>query len=367
MEKTQTESPKKKSSWNKEISFGNVSQKQILFFTKNLSTLLRSGSTLPESLAVLKEQSKGKLQKILSDASRQIDGGNTLSATLRKYPKVFSEIYTNMLQIGEESGKLDQNLEHLSLQLEKSYSLRKKIISAMIYPSIVLVGGVLLSIGIAIFILPKVARIFKNFHTELPLATRILLRISEFFQNNGPLAITLFIGITVFLFWILRQRFTRPVTHWIILHLPVVKQISQHLNLAVICRNMSLLLKSGTTIDESIKICAKSLSNIYYQRFLLSAHGKIKGGDSLTNVLHANKNLFPPTDVQIISVGEASGNLSNSLEYCSSLHEAEVDDLTKNLATILEPILLITIGLMVGFLALSIITPIYSITGQLRK
>lgn len=354
-------------SWNKEISFGNVSPKQILFFTKNLSILLRSGSTLPESLNVLKEQSKGKLQKILTDASRQIDGGNTLSATLRKYPKAFSEIYTNMLQIGEESGKLDQNLEHLSLQLEKSYGLRKKIISAMIYPSVVMIGGILLSIGIAIFILPKVARIFKNFHADLPLATRILLSVSEFFQNHGTLAIGLFLFLSIFLFWLSKQRFTRPLTHWIILHTPVVKQISQHLNLAVICRNMSLLLKSGITIDESIKICSKSLSNIYYQKFLFSAHGKIKSGDSLTNVLHANKTLFPPTDVQIISVGEASGNLSNSLEYCSSLHESEVDDLTKNLATILEPILLIIIGLMVGFLALSIITPIYSITGELRK
>ena len=353
--------------WKRFLYIGGVPQKQILFFTKNLSIMLQSGSTLPEALAVIKNQVKGRLQFIINDVYQSINTGQKLSEALKKHPKAFSDIYTNMIAIGEESGKLDQNLEHLGQQLAKNYELKKKVIGALIYPGIVCAGGIALSLGIALFVLPNVAKLFQNFKVELPLPTRLLIFVANFFQAHGLIAVLLILGGTIFLFWSLRCRRLRPLTHWCILHIPIVSSISIHLNLALICRTLSLLLKSGLTIDESIHICTKTISNIYYKKFLEFVYQKIKAGDPLTDTLRQNTRLFPPTDIQIISVGEASGTLSHSLEFCSTIHEDEVDSITKNLSTILEPILLVVIGLLVGFLALSIITPLYSITGQFHR
>lgn len=352
-----------KTDW-KNISFGGPSKKQILFFTKNLSIMLKAGSTLPDTLLVLKEQASGKLRDILDDVYTQVDQGQKLSQGLRRYPKYFSEMYTNVLEIGEDSGRLGQNLEYITLQLEKSEALKKKIQGAMIYPLIILIGGVGLAFALTIFVLPKVTHIFKGFKVQLPFTTRVLIALSDFFQQYGIFAILGTLALIIFLVWFIRGKVMRPITHWLILHIPVVKNISLHLNLALFCRTLGTLLQSGLTIDEGLKICGRSVSNFYYKKFLTDAYDKIKAGGSLTVVLRQNPTLFPAADTQIINVGEASGTLSKSLDYCSAMHEDEVDNLTKNLSTLLEPLLLLMMGLLVGFLALSIITPIYSITDQ---
>ncbi|MFA5076073.1 MAG: type II secretion system F family protein [Patescibacteria group bacterium] len=352
--------------WKRFLYIGNVSQKQVLFFTKNLFIMLKAGLTLTEALIVLKDQIKGKLQFILNDVYDEVAKGYKLSEALEKTPKVFSDIYTNVIKVGEESGNLEQNLEYLAGQLGKNQALKRKVTGAMIYPAIVFIGGICLSLGIAIFILPKVTKMFDSFQIELPLTTRILIGVSNFFQAHGLIATVSIIGGLIFLFWFFRRKFVQPVSHWLILRLPIVKNIALHLNLTTFTRTLSILLDSGITIDDSIKICTKTVSNYYYKKFLRQTYTQVKAGDSLASILQQNKKLFPITDVQIIQVGEVSGTLSNSLKFCSSIHEDEVDNITKNLSTILEPILLVTIGLMVGFLALAIITPIYSITGKMR-
>ena len=350
-------------SW-KNFTIGGPSKKQILLFTKNLTILLKSGSTLPESLLVLKDEAKGALRVILEDVYIQVDQGRKLSEALRSYPKVFPETYTNILGVGEDSGKLYQNLEYVTLQLEKSQTLKKKIQGAMIYPFIILIGGVGLGMAITIFVFPKVTTLFKNFKVELPFSTRILIAISDFFQQYGIFAVLGVSAGVFFIIWFFRAKSVQFITHWIALHLPVVKSISMHLNLALFCRTLSTLLQSGLTIDEGLQISARSVTNFYYKRFLTNAYDRIKAGDNLAAILHQDPTLFPNADVQIINVGETSGTLYKSLDYCSSIHEDEVDNLTKNLSTLLEPFLLLSMGLMVAFLALSIITPIYSITDQ---
>lgn len=354
---------KHKRDW-KNFTIGGPSKKQILLFTKNLTIMLKSGSTLPDSLLVLKDQAKGALRIILDDVYVQVDRGQKLSDGLRRYPKVFSEMYTNILGIGEDSGKLYQNLEYITLQLEKSQALKKKIQGAMIYPFIILIGGVGLGMSITIFVLPKVTTLFKNFKVELPISTRILIAVSDFFQHYGIFAVLGVVAGVFFIIWFFKAKPVQFITHWLALRTPVVKSISMHLNLALFCRTLSTLLQSGLTIDEGLQICARSVSNFYYKRFLVGAYDKIKAGDSLASILRQNPKLFPASDTQIINVGEASGTLYKSLDYCSGIHEDEVDNLTKNLSTLLEPFLLLSMGLMVAFLALSIITPIYSITDQ---
>ncbi|MFB6181452.1 MAG: type II secretion system F family protein [Candidatus Magasanikbacteria bacterium] len=352
--------------WEKEINILGVSSKQILFFTKNLSVMLQAGSTLTESLEVLVGQTKGKLKNIVRQVHKEVSRGHEFSEALKKYPKVFSDTYISILQVGEKTGSLGKNLQYLVDQLEKTHSLKKKIFSAMLYPAIVLLGGVAVSIGIIVFVLPKVTDLFESFDVALPWSTQLLMAISSLFQNYGLIAgVVLAVTLIVF-YWVTRQDFAKPVTHWVLLEVPVVKKISKHFNLAMFFRTLSILLKSGVTIDEGIKICKKSVTNVYYKDFLDEAYEEIKGGSTLTDAMRKREDLFPATNVQIINVGEDSGTLGKALKYCSDIHEEELDDITKNLSDILEPVLLIAIGLMVGFLAVSIITPIYSITGDLQ-
>ncbi|PSO44201.1 MAG: hypothetical protein BRC22_02840 [Parcubacteria group bacterium QH_9_35_7] len=352
--------------WEKEININilGVSNKEILFFTKNLSVMLQAGSTLTESLKVIKEQVSGRLNRIVNTVHKRVSRGYQFSEALSEYPKVFSPTYISILKVGEKTGSLGKNLQYLVKQLEKTHSLKKKIFSALLYPSIVLLAGVSVSIGIIVYVLPKVTRLFKNFKVDLPWSTKLLIGISDLFQNYGVIMGISLVMVIIFFFWLVKQDFSKPVTHWLILKIPVIKNISKHFNLNMFFRTLSVLLKSGVTIDEGLRICEKSVTNTYYKRFLRQAYDDIERGGNLTDSMKKREDLFPPTNIQIISVGEDFGTLADALKYCSEIHEEELDDITKNLSDILEPVLMIIIGLMVGFLAVSIITPIYSITGS---
>lgn len=349
-----------------QIYIGGVSQKHLLYFTKNLSILLKSGSTLAESLAVLREQAKGQLQSTLDKIVKKTQAGLPFSDALREHKKTFNEIYINIVKIGEESGTLEKNIEYLADQIERNNKLRKKIIGAMIYPMIILIGTLLLGTGVTIFVLPKIGRVFKSFKVALPWTTRALIAISDFIQNHGTLAGAIFIGTIVLVIVIWRLKATNPFTHKLILITPVVGKISKDFNLSMFYRNLSILLKSGTTIDEGIKICSQTLNNHHYKKVLTSTFQKIKGGGALYTILKDKPKFFPITDTQIISVGEESGTLADSLAYAADIHDSDLQDITKNLSTIMEPVLFVILGLIVGLLAMSIITPIYSITDQFR-
>ncbi len=357
---------KKKGKFQKILYIGTVSIKDLLFFTKNLSVMLKAGTTLSEALAVLRDQGKSKLKMILEEVVEQVEGGHPFSEALEKHPRTFTDIYVNIVKIGEESGTLEDNLGYIAEQIDKSYQLRKKIIGAMIYPAIVIIGAIVLGLGIVLFVLPKITVLFKGFDVELPITTRILIWLSDFFQTYGFWASIGGVTGIIFFYILLRQNFIKPTTHWFFLNIPILRNITVHSNLASFCRTMGILLQSGVTIDEGINICSRTVSNYHYKKFLVETHSKVKAGDTLASSLATKKRLFSGTDVQIIKVGEESGTLSDSLQYCASIHEREVDSITKNLSTVLEPLLLISVGLMVGFLALSIITPIYSITGSIR-
>ncbi len=358
---------KRKNKLRQPIVFGGISQKAILLFTKNLAIMLKSGSTLSEALAVLQKQATAKLKILLTGIIEKTNKGVEFSLALSKYPKTFSEIYINIIKIGEQSGTLEKNLEYLADQLDKSYKLHKKIVSAMLYPAIVITGILFLGIGIAVFILPKISRLFKSFRVELPWSTKALIAVSDFIQNHGLLTLIVAVMIIVLFIFLSRQKFVKPFTHKLFLMIPLIKQISRNSNLSMFYRSLSILLNSGVTIDEGMRICTKTINNVHYQKHLEIVNSKIKSGGSLFDALTDHPKLFPATDVQIITVGEESGSMANALAYSASIHDDELDDITQNLTTLLEPILFIFLGLMVALLALSIITPIYSITGQFNR
>lgn len=350
----------------KKIYIGGVPKKTILFFTTNLSIMLKTGSTLSESLRVIMKQSKGRFHDILDEIIAKVEQGIKFSEALDNHPKVFSSIYVNIVKIGEESGTLDKNLEYLAHQLEKSNRLKKQIVGAMIYPMIILGGTFILGTVVSIFVLPKLTRMFKNFKVELPLTTKILIVVSDFMDQHGIIFFVGLISLIIFLIWFLRIKQVKPFTHRLLLRIPIIKTFSRNYNLSMFYRSLSVLLISGTTIDEGLIICSKTVNNVAYQKIITDLYKQIKGGESLYEILTKHPKLFPPTDTQIINVGEESGTLTDSLAYTASIREEELNDLTKNLSNILEPVLFIFLGLIVATLALSIIAPIYSITQEFR-
>ncbi len=348
----------------KQIYIGGVSKRTVLFFTKNLSIMLKTGSTLSESLRVINKQTKGKFHQTLIEIIDIVEQGRKFSEALGEHPKIFSDIYINIVKIGEESGTLDKNLEYLAEQLDKTYKLKKQIVGAMVYPMIILGGTLILGTLIALFVLPKLTKMFKNFRVELPLTTRILITVSDFFENHGVLAVSLVLAVLVTLFIVLRLKQVKPLTHRLLIHFPILNRFTKNYNLSMFYRSLSILLKSGSTIDEGIIICSQTINNVHYKKIIEEIHSRIKTGENLFDLLDQHHKLFPPTDTQIINVGEESGTLADSLAYVASIREEELNDLSKNLSNILEPVLFIFLGLIVAVLALSIITPIYSITQE---
>lgn len=356
-----------KKNFNMEISFGGTGLVYKALFAKHLAIMLRSGLPINEALQVAAGSAKGKLKKVLFNVLTSVSAGHTLSASLALYPKIFSQSFISAVQAGESAGTLEGNLAHQAIQLEKEKELVSKIRGAMFYPLIVLAAAFILGLGMAFLVLPKITPLFEGLKMNLPFTTRALIWFSHFVQKHG---VILFLGIILFVaffVWLVRQKFSRPVTHWLLLKAPFMGRISRNANLARFARTLGMMLKSGLNIDEALDITQKTVGNYYYQKFLAKVSLSISKGSKLSDNLQLASGLFPIMIVSMVKVGEESGNLEETLLYLADFYDAEVDVATKSLSTIIEPLLLIVIGSVVGFLALSIITPIYNITGGMKR
>lgn len=348
-------------------SIGGVSYKDRLVMTRNLAVMVRSGMTLDESISILAEQSTNvKLTSILTQLNESIRAGKSFAEGLEEYPKIFPSLYVNIVRSAESGGTLDQSLLELAQQMEKSYDLRTKVRNALFYPVVVIVATVVVGVLISVLVLPKVTRLFVSFDTQLPLSTRILLGFSNIVTNYPVLLVVGTIG-TIFLLSIFtRSKFFRPIWHRLLLRLPIAGKIAKNFNIALFSRTLNSLLSSGVPINEALEITSSTLRNVRYQKMLARVVDQQQTGESLGNLLREDPRLFPPIVYRMISVGEESGNLEDTLLFISEFFENEVDSITKNLSTILEPLLLIVIGTAVGIVALAIITPIYQITGSFQ-
>jgi len=357
----------KPSLFQMDIGIGGIGLSQKAVLAKNLAVMQRSGLNIVESLGIIAESSQGKMKRIIKEIVSSVSAGNTLAQSLERFPKVFSGIFVSSVYAGETSGTLDENLENLSVQLEKENDLKNKIKGAMLYPIVVLIAAFILGLGMSFLVLPKIVPLFEGLKVELPITTRWLIAFSHFVGAHG---VGLLIGIVVaviFLSWFLRQKLVYPVTHWIFLHTPILKGISKHSNLARFSRTLGTLLKSGLSIDEALQVTEKSLGNYYYKKAIRTVVERVHKGSTMSENLKQYGNLFPKMVTRMIFVGEESGKLEETLLYLAGYYEVEVDNSTKSLSTAIEPILLLIIGGVVAFLALSIITPIYNITGNIRR
>ena len=358
-----------KISGNKQIPnyFFRFSVAEQIILVKRLSILINAGVPLFSAIAMLKKQGGSKNGSvILGSLLVQVENGGLLSDGLAKFERIFGEFSINIIRVGEASGTLTASLAYLADELRKKQELKRKIIGALVYPLFIVFATLAISILLIVYVFPKILPIFKSFKTQLPWSTRALIFTSSIFSHYGFYILLLLFLAAAWTIWLVKKPAVRQWCDRKILNLPLLGKIIRSYQIANFTRTLGLLLKSDVKIAEALRVVAKLSGNSAYTLEFFAMAEAVTRGQKLSFNIENNQKLFPPLVSQMIEVGEATGNLSESLIYLSTMYEDELNDLTKNLSASIEPALMVVMGLLVGFIAISIITPIYGITQNLH-
>ncbi|OGY44682.1 MAG: hypothetical protein A3B89_04335 [Candidatus Buchananbacteria bacterium RIFCSPHIGHO2_02_FULL_40_13] len=343
--------------------FQKISATNKIFLLQNLSVMVKAGVPLADSLSTLAEQTKNKkLKTMLFDVQKKIKEGKNFSESLEPYQERLGELFINMIKAGEASGQLDQVIKELHLQTVKDHQLVMKVRNAMTYPTIIVIAMFGIGTFMIVFVLPNITNLFQELDVELPLATRILIAISDFIQNNGlAVLIAVLTTVTVFIRAISTKR-GKLIFDTVLLRLPIVAGIIKKINLARASRSLSSLIKTDITIIETLQITSRILGNSLYKKALLESAEQVKRGNKMADVFKNYPKIFPPNIIQMVSVGEETGSLDEVLENLASFYEEEVYNTMENLPIIIEPVLMLLIGAAVAGIALAILMPMQSLT-----
>ncbi|MGB3922126.1 MAG: type II secretion system F family protein [Minisyncoccia bacterium] len=349
--------------------FGKLSIAEQAFFAKRLSFLINAGVSLVEALNMIKEQTVSRsYRRVLEQIIADVTSGRSLSDSLKRFKNAFGDFAISIISVGEETGALSDNLSYLAEELKKRQLLRRKVVGAMVYPIFITFATIGITSLLIVFIFPKIMPIFLSLSVELPITTKILIALSNFLGAYGLwLLLGLIVLAIIFRLVIKKNRHFHFFFDRLSMRTPLIGPMIQNYNLANISRTLSLLLNGGMTLSEALPITSRSTTNLVYRRELEKLAEVANRGEKISSHMKNYRKLFPDVLSQIISVGERSGNLSETLNYLSDMYESEVEDSTKNLSNMIEPVLMVVMGLMVGFVAVSIITPIYSITQGLQR
>jgi type IV pilus assembly protein PilC len=350
------------------LSFGTPGTKMPdrIIFAKNLSAMLKAGLPVARALLVLERQMSSRAWKpIFASIQDDLAKGTSLSVAITKFPKTFAPVFVSMVSAGQESGGLSDALAIVGNQLERSYQLQKKVRGAMMYPGIILT--VMLAIGVMmfVFVLPKLTQTFKEFNVELPFATRVIIGVSDFVSANILFLAIGLIAAVISLFAMARSSGGRSLLHKALLRLPVIGFIAKEVNSARTARTLSSLLSSGVEVVTSMKITSDVVQNVHYKVMLSRTAEDIQKGSTIQSLFLPRTDLYPSFVGEMIGVGEETGTLSKVLLEVALFYEGEVEQKTKDMSTIIEPVLMVVIGLGVGFFALAMIAPIYSLSSTI--
>lgn len=342
-----------------------VKVQELIVFAHNLSSMMKAGLSLSRGLSIQERQTKNPaFKKTLKTLIDEIGKGSTLSAGMAKFPKVFSPIFVSMVRAGEESGGLSEALLVIGDQLEKSYLLKKKIKGALIYPTVVIATLFIIGVLMFIYVVPTLAATFKELNTELPTSTKVIMWISDFLTNNLLLGIVGIIGIITAFVMLLRTSGGRHAFEAVSFRLPVVGDLVRQSNSARTARTLSSLLASGVDMVEAINITKDVLQNSYYKEVMNVAAESVQKGKPLSSAFMGN-DIYPLLVGDMVEVGEETGKLSEMLLNLALFYENEVSEATKNMSTVIEPLLMVFIGGAVGFFAISMISPMYSVMSNI--
>lgn len=347
--------------------FFRLSLQDQMLLAKRLAIMLKAGLPILDSLRMIKAQASSKASAlVIGDLEQGVQRGQFLHAALEKYRKSFGDFAVNIIKVGEISGTLHENLGYLAEELKKKRELRRKVISALVYPLFIVVATLGITVLLTVYVFPKILPILTTFNTKLPLSTRALIFISSTFIHWGWLIALILLGLIIGFIFAMRKPAFGLFIDRLLLKLPVLGRLLQAYHMANFCRTLGILLKSDVRIVEAVGITASTTTNLVYRISLLKLTAVITKGGRVSGYLESQGKIYPPMVSQMINVGETTGRLSDSLAYLAEIYENEVDELTKNLSTSIEPLLMIFMGLLVGFIAISIITPIYSFTQNLN-
>jgi type II secretory pathway component PulF len=348
--------------------FSSLSNLERLFFAKHLSIFLRSGIPLSEALeTMVEEDGNSAVGRSAQLIRAEIENGQSLKVALAKQPHSFDLLFISMIEIGETSGTLDKSLDFLTIKIEREEALRKKIQGMLYYPVIVVVAACAIGAFISFFILPKLGTMFHSFDVKLPLATRILLFLADGAKNYGFFALLFIIGIIVFIRILLSRWYSfRFFWHKLKFQLPVIGKVISSVAFSAFFRNLGTMLSSGLSLEYALRTESEISENLVIRKTAKDLHGAISQGRKMGEELKKTKQ-FPMLCAKMISAGEMSGKLEESLLYLADYFEDETETRAKNATAFFEPLLLLFIGLLVGFVALAVMLPIYSLTGSIHR
>ena len=337
-----------------------------IVFTKRLAMMLRSGVPVRDSLVMLASpKDPASTRYIVSQVIDDVSRGVALSEALGHFEGLIGPLAISMIRVGERSGSLASNLLHLSEELKRRDALKRKVISALAYPLVIIVATVGISLVLTVYIFPKIMPIFKGFKHELPLPTRILIASSDFIMHDGIWLLAAIAALSIGWACMLRLPQVRSVADRTILLLPIFGTVARRYYLATVTRTLGVLLSGEVRVVAALELIGESIGNSLYRDDLRSIAAGLRHGKRLSEEFRRCERRFPAITSQMIGVGEETGDLQASLLYLADMYEEDMSELTKNLTTLLEPILMVVMGIVVGFIAVSIITPIYGITQDL--
>ena len=352
---------KKKRKFAFSIPFiGGVSVASKLMFTRNLKVMISAGVSLPRALKILSEQVRNKkFANALVDVKKEITKGKPFSESLARHSDIFSELFVSMVKVGEETGKLEEVLDVLSNQMEKDYQIRSRLKSAMVYPMVIIFAMAGIGALMLIVVIPKLAEVFRDMGVDLPITTRIVIAIGTFMANYWYTLPIIIIALIVSLRFFLKTKIGRKTINIISLKMPFISPITKKTNAAYTVRTLSSLIAAGVPIVRGLEIVSNSLTNVFYKKAMADASEKVRKGSKLGESLREYDDIYPSLVIQMIEVGEETGETSVVLEKLAEFFEEEVTNATRNLSAVIEPILMLLIGAAVAFFAISMIQPIY--------
>lgn len=355
-------------SWMKSFSekfetmTGHVGAQEKINFAKNLGAMISAGLSLSRALSVQEKQIRNKkFKQVVHELNDEISRGKSLSEGMKLFPNIFSDLFTSMVGAGEESGGLSEALRIVALQMDNSNRLTKKIRGAMIYPAVIVTVIFIIAILMFVFVIPGITGTFKEMKVALPWSTQIIIGLSDFMKNNSILFIVILGAVVTGVYLWARTAAGKKTLDYAFLRVPVISTLVKETNSARTTRTLSSLLSAGVPIGEALRISGEVVQNFYYRQIISQAHEAIGRGEPMSGTFSKAEKLYPVFVGEMMNVGEETGKMSEMLMGVATYYENEVEQKTKDMSTIIEPILMVFIGGAVGFFAIAMITPIYSL------
>jgi len=343
--------------------FGHFSRMDRITFTRNLMTMMRAGMSVADSLQSVREQTANPtIRKMATEAHRMVSEGKPLSLALKKYPRIFNPSYVAMIRIGERSGTLIQVLTYLTDQQEHDYRLLRKIRNALVYPTVILFTMLIIVVLLMIFVIPRISQIYADAHVALPVYTRALIGLSNFFQAQWYIIIATIVGIMLLFSFLMQQsQQFRYFIHRVIVTLPFISPIVKKINLALASRSLHMLTRAGISIDECLSLSADTTRNAVYRKAIHSTVPFVRRGVKLSDILKGNDRLFLPLFTKMIKTGEETGNLEEMFLHTAHYYDDDIQHWSANISTLIEPALLVCTGFVVGGIAFAVMFPLWNL------